>query len=75
MTTHYYPAMRERLALRLLDIRTSRSLSRSEIARRVGATAPAIANYEANRREPPLWVLLGYAREFDLSLDTLVQND
>lgn len=68
-----------RLADKLLKIRVSLHLSQNEILSQMGLneefTRTNISNYELGQREPPLYVLLQYARLAGLCLDVLVDDD
>ncbi len=62
-----FPRRRQkRLGEKLLQIRETLELSQSEILRYMGLdeqySRNIISNYEKDHREPPLFVLLGYAR-------------
>src|SRR5215213_2619090 len=75
-----YPRRKQRhLPHKLRQIRESLGLSQSEILWRMGLdeelTRNIISNYEAGHREPPLYVLLQYARLAGLCLDVLVDDD
>lgn len=69
----------ERLAEKLLAIRTTLGLSQTEMHRRLGVEHlieyNAISRYELGRREPPLMVLLEYARVANVWMDVLVNDD
>jgi transcriptional regulator with XRE-family HTH domain len=68
-----------RLAEKLLTIRQLRSSSQSQMARRLEISgtklhAPHISEYESGKREPPLTVLLEYARAAGVIMDVLVDD-
>ena len=69
----------ERLAEKLLQIRLSLGLSQSEMLRKLDAedliTYHQISGYESGRREPPLLILLKYARAAGVSTDVLIDDD
>jgi transcriptional regulator with XRE-family HTH domain len=69
----------KRLAEKLLQIRLALGLSQNEILRSIGAEDDLyrtnISNYELGEREPPLYVLLGYARLAGVCLDVIVDDD
>ena len=69
----------KRLAEKLLQIRVALGLSQNEILRRLGAEDDLyrtnISNYELGEREPPLYVLLAYARLAGVCLDVLVDDE
>lgn len=67
-----------RLAEKLLRIRTSLGLSQNEMLRKLGRDdlldRTAISYYERGEREPPLPVLLEYARAANVYIDALVDD-
>jgi len=69
----------ERLPEKLLQIRVALGLSQNEILRAIGAQDELlrtnISNYELGEREPPLFVLLGYARLAGISTDVLIDDE
>jgi transcriptional regulator with XRE-family HTH domain len=69
----------KRLAEKLLQIRLSLELSQSEMLRRLDAedliTYHQISGYESGRREPPLLILLKYARVAGVSTDVLIDDE
>jgi transcriptional regulator with XRE-family HTH domain len=69
----------KRLAEKLLKIRLALGLSQNEILRQLGAgdelARGSISNYELGDREPPLYILLGYARLGGVCMDTLVDDE
>lgn len=75
-----YPRRKqERLAEKLLQIRTALGLSQNELLKSIGAEEDLyrtnISNYELGEREPPLYVLLGYARLAGVCLDVIVDDE
>jgi len=68
----------KRLPAKLLQIREALGLSQSEMLRRLGYEAemvPArISEFELGKNEPPLPVLLAYARLAGVCIDTLVDD-
>lgn len=73
------PRMRqERLAGKLLQIRQALGLSQSEMMRRLGFEEvldyKRISEYELGKNEPPLAVLLSYARAVNVSTDILIDD-
>jgi len=68
----------ERLAEKLLQIRSALGLSQSEMLRRLGfedaINYKRISEYELGKNEPPLAILLRYARVAGVCLDTLVDD-
>lgn len=68
----------QRLAGKLRDVRLALELSQSELLRKLGAedliTYHRISDYELGKNEPPLEILLGYARVAGVCMDTLVDD-
>ena len=68
----------ERLAEKLRRIREALGLSQSEMWRHLGAedliVFKQISTYELGKREPPLPILLAYARAAGVCMDTLVDD-
>ena len=69
----------QRLAEKLLQVRLALGLSQNEMLRKLGAEESLqrgiISNYEMGEREPPLYILLGYARLAGVCLERLVDDD
>ena len=69
----------ERLPDKLLQIREALGLSQSEMLRRLGyeedMVAARISEYELGKNEPPLPVLLAYARAAGVSTDVLIDDE
>jgi transcriptional regulator with XRE-family HTH domain len=69
----------ERLAQKLRQIREALGLSQSEIWRHLGLedliVFKQISAYELGKREPPLPILLRYARAAGVCIDTLVDDE
>jgi len=61
----------ERLGEKLLEIRNALGLSQSELLKRLEADEDlaftASLEYESDKREPPLWLLLAYGARCGLS--------
>ena len=75
-----YPRRQQkRLAEKLLNVRLALGLSQNEMLRRLGAedelSRGSISNYELGDREPPLYILLGYARLAGISTDVLIDDE
>lgn len=75
-------AVRERparLAEKLLHIRKSLGLSQNEMIRRMGMAGGIvqadISTYEIDQREPPLKVLLAYARAANVSVEAVIDDE
>ncbi len=68
----------KRLAEKLLQIRSALGLSQSEMLRRLGfddvLNYKRISEYELGRSEPPLGVLLAYARVAGICVDVLIDD-
>lgn len=68
----------KRLAEKLLQIRNTLGLSQSEIFRRLDVEEHSeikrISDYEVGKSEPPLMVLLQYARLAGISTDVLIDD-
>lgn len=68
-----------KLAEKLLRIREGLGLSQSEMVRHLGLAEEfertAVSNFECAEREPPLFVLLRYARAAGICLDVLVDDE
>ena len=69
----------ERLAEKLLAIRMALGLSQPQMHRRLGVEHLIeynnISRYELGRREPPLMILLEYARLANVWIDVLVDDE
>jgi transcriptional regulator with XRE-family HTH domain len=69
----------ERLAEKLLQIRNALGLSQTEMWRRLGQedahSYDRISKYETGRNEPPLMILLQYARLANIYMEALVDDD
>lgn len=69
----------ERLAEKLLQIRLALGLSQTEMLRHLGVENLIVYNqisrYETGQREPPLRILLEYARVAGVCMDALVNDD
>ena len=62
----------EKFGEKLKELRTARGLTLKETAVNVGLTRNAIANYEANIRQPSLETLKALCEFFDVSADYLL---
>jgi transcriptional regulator with XRE-family HTH domain len=69
----------KRLAEKLRQVREALGLSQSELLRRLGfddvIAYHRISNYELGTGEPPLPVLLAYARLAGVSTDVLIDDE
>lgn len=69
----------KRLAEKLLQIRLALGLSQTEIWKRLGVEEQidytTISKYELDKNEPPLTVLLQYARLANVYMEALVDDD
>lgn len=65
-----------KLATKLTEIRLALGLSQGQIALHLGVKDRAsISGYERGEREPPLPVLLAYARLAKMPMETLVDDE
>jgi transcriptional regulator with XRE-family HTH domain len=66
----------KRLGKKLLEIRSRLGLSQTAMSKRLGLTVDysAVSQYERGTREPPLPILLKYARIIDISTDVLIDD-
>jgi len=69
----------ERLAEKLVQIRLALELSQTEMWRYLGVedliVVKQISAYELGKREPPLIILLQYARAANVSTDVLIDDE
>jgi len=69
----------ERLGEKLRQIRESLGLSQTEMLRKLEAedfiTYHQISGYESGKREPPLQILLQYARVAGVCLEVIVDDE
>ncbi|MDT4895692.1 MAG: Helix-turn-helix domain [Acidobacteriota bacterium] len=67
----------KRLAEKLLQVRMLLGLSQNEMIRRLGVdlTQNRISDYELGIGEPPLPILLLYARAVNVSTDVLIDDE
>src|SRR5258707_4532869 len=67
-----------RLGEKLLEIRNALGLSQSELLKRLEAAADLayhrVSEYESDKREPPLWLLLAYAHSAGVHLVDIVDD-
>lgn len=61
-------------ANRLLQLRTQKELTQSEVSKCLGIPLTTYANYENNKREPDSQTLIKIADFFNVSLDWLVKG-
>jgi transcriptional regulator with XRE-family HTH domain len=69
-----------RLAKKLRQIRTALGLTQQQMFERLGKTGTPlyrghIGEYETGKREPPMLVVLQYARVADVPMEMLVDDD
>ncbi len=68
-----------RLAEKLLQIRNGLGISQTELLRRLGIENQidytTISKYELGKNEPPLYVLLQYARVAGIHMEALVDDE
>ncbi len=69
----------QRLPEKLRHIRSSLGLSQNGLIRHLGyedeITQEYISGYERGQREPPLLILLGYARAANVSVEALIDDE
>jgi transcriptional regulator with XRE-family HTH domain len=67
----------KRLAEKLVQLRTLLGLSQNELIRELGAdlTQNRISEYETGKGEPPLPVLLRYARLAGICVEVLIDDE
>ena len=65
----------KRLSEKLLQIRTRLNLSQGEMAARLSVTRDHVSRYELNKSEPPIEVLLAYARAIGIRLEQIVDDE
>lgn len=67
----------ERLAEKLLQIRSALGLSQNELIKRLGVdiSQNRVSDYELGKGEPPLPLLLRYARLAGVCLERLVDDE
>ena len=67
------------LAKKLLQIRRSLGVSQGELLRRLGVQAmiehTTISKYELNKNEPPLAILLAYARLAEIPVERIIDDE
>ena len=66
--------MSEKLAKNLERLRTERKMTQEELAKRVGVSQPAIAQYEAGTATPRLYVTLRLASALNTSVEELIEG-
>ena len=68
-----------RLAGKLRQVRLALGLSQAEMWHHLGVedliAMKQLSTYELGKREPPLWILLQYARAANVSTDVLIDDD
>jgi transcriptional regulator with XRE-family HTH domain len=69
----------EHLAEKLLQIRNALGLSQTEMLKRLGVedmiSYHRISEYELDKREPPLMILLRYARVAGVHVEALIDDE
>jgi transcriptional regulator with XRE-family HTH domain len=67
------------LAKKLLQIRRSLGVSQGELVRQLGVQAliehTTISKYELNKNEPPLAILLAYARLAGIPIERIIDDE
>jgi transcriptional regulator with XRE-family HTH domain len=75
-----YPRLKQkRLPEKLRAIRDAFGISQSEMLKRIGAENlieyNRLSEFESGKREPPLLILLKYARAANVSTDVLIDDE
>jgi DNA-binding XRE family transcriptional regulator len=69
----------KQLAKKLLQIRLSLGISQGEMVKRLGVQAlihyTNISKYELNKNEPPLAILLAYARLAEIPVEQIIDDE
>jgi transcriptional regulator with XRE-family HTH domain len=69
----------KQLAKKLLQIRRSLGVSQGELVRQLGVQAliehTTISKYELNKNEPPLAILLAYARLAGIPIEQIIDDE
>jgi transcriptional regulator with XRE-family HTH domain len=69
----------KQLAKKLLQIRCSLGVSQGELVRQLGVQAlidhTTISKYELDKNEPPLAILLAYARLAELPVEQIIDDE
>jgi transcriptional regulator with XRE-family HTH domain len=67
------------LSEKLLQIRQRLGLSQAQLVKRLGVQEQIhysnISKYELNKNEPPLAILLAYARVAGISVESIIDDD
>lgn len=66
--------MSEKFAKNLERLRTERQMTQEELAKRVGVSQPAIAQYERGTATPRLYVTLRLASALNTSVEELIEG-
>lgn len=66
--------MSEKFAKNLERLRTERKMTQEELAKRVGVSQPAIAQFEAGKNTPKLYVTIKLAEVLGTTIDDLVTH-
>ena len=71
--------VRNILQKKLLQIRRSLGVSQGELVRQLGVQAliehTTISKYELNKNEPPLAILLAYARLVEIPIEQIIDDE
>jgi len=66
----------QRLAQKLLQIRTALGMSQTQIAKRIGITDyTVISKFELDKNEPSLMILLAYSRLAGVRVEMIIDDD
>jgi len=64
------------LSKKLLQIRLSLGISQGELVKRLGVQAHTnISKYELDKNEPPLAILLAYARLAEIPVEQIIDDE
>ena len=60
---------------KIRELRRKANLTQSQLAKRLGVSTGAVGLWEVNRREPDSNILLKLSKEFNVSVDYLLDNE
>ncbi len=73
-TTEPLPEKKEGMQMRAKDIRNELNISQADVAKHIGVSQQAYANYERGARQPDIDTLIKLANFFNVSLDYLLER-
>lgn len=59
---------------RISELRTEKSMTQTELAKKIGISRSALALYETEKREPNIEILIKLAKCFDVQVDYIIGN-